>query len=157
MAKSKWDDVKEKLESVEIWASMGLNERQIAHNLGISKATMENYKKAHLDFLEHLKRGKETADSKVENALYKRATGYTVIEQQAMKRKEIYYDEKDRKCEKEHIEVVEVEKEVPADVTAMKFWLINRQKGRWTDNPHKVEIDKKTLKLREKEVEMKEW
>ena len=59
MAKSKWDEIKQKLADVEIWASLGLSERQIAKNLGISKSTFEKYKKEYSDFLDHLKRGKE--------------------------------------------------------------------------------------------------
>ena len=41
MAKSKWDEIKQKLADVEIWASLGLSERQIAKNLGISKSTFD--------------------------------------------------------------------------------------------------------------------
>lgn len=55
MAKSKWDEIKQKLADVEIWASLGLSERQIAKNLGISKSTFEKYKKEYSDFLDHLK------------------------------------------------------------------------------------------------------
>ena len=40
MAKSKWEEVSKRLKDVETWASMGLSEKQIAKNLGISKSTM---------------------------------------------------------------------------------------------------------------------
>ena len=157
MAKSKWNEVKRKLEDVELWASMGLSETQIAFNLGISRATLENYKRDHLDILESLKRGKNQADFKVENALYKKATGYTVKETYPVKTKETYYDDKGNKCQKENVVVVEGEKEVPADVQAIKFWLINRRSGKWRDNPTKVEIDKALLELKKKEAEKGEW
>lgn len=155
LAKSKWESVRKKLEQVEIWASMGLSEKQIAHNLGISKSTMENYKNAHLDFLDSLKRGKEVADSKVENSLYKKATGYRYREQQAIKVKESHYDDKGKKVEKEKVVIVEVEKEVQPETAAMKFWLVNRQKARWKDNPHKVKNDNEMLKLKKEEVRSK--
>ena len=58
MAKSKWPEVKEKLNLVEKWKRDGLTELQIAKNLGISKATLEEYKKIHPDFLAAIKRGK---------------------------------------------------------------------------------------------------
>ncbi len=35
MAKSKWEDIKDKLTLVEGWARDGLTNEQIAHNLGI--------------------------------------------------------------------------------------------------------------------------
>lgn len=157
MAKSKWEDVSKRLGEVEMWASMGLSESQIAFNLGISRATLENYKRDHLDILESLKRGKNQADFKVENSLYKKATGYETKETVAAKVKDIYYDDKGNKCQKERLDTVEVVKEIPPDVTAIKFWLINRNKGRWKENPTKVEIDKALLELKKKEAEKGDW
>jgi len=69
MAKSKWEDVKEKLILVEGWARDGLTDIQIAENLGISKDTFYEYKKKHSDFSDSLKKGKEIIDYQVENAL----------------------------------------------------------------------------------------
>lgn len=157
MAKSRWEEIKKKLGDVEVWASLGLSERQIAKNLGVSKSTFEKYKKEHSDFLDHLKRGKETADAKVENALYKRATGYKVTKVQAIKVKEDHYDAEGRKIQKENVVTVEIEEEIPADVSAIKFWLSNRQKGRWADNPHKVSNDKENLKLKKQQIEQGAW
>lgn len=157
MAKSKWSEVKEKLKDIEMWASMGLSDLQIAFNLGISKDTFYRYKKEHSDFSDCLKRGKNVADFKVENALYKKATGYTIKEQGAIKVKEIYYDDEGNKCSKEDVKVFDIEKEVPADVQAIKFWLINRKQGRWKDNPTKAEIDKAILELKKKESEKGDW
>lgn len=157
MAKSKWEEVKKKFEDIETWASMGLSESQIAFNLGISRATLENYKKAHLDILECLKRGKNQADFKVENALYKKSTGYEVKETIAVKVKETYFDDKGNKCQKEKLDTVEIKKEIPADVQAIKFWLINRKQGRWKDNPTKIEIDKAMLELKKKEANKEDW
>lgn len=136
---------------------MGLSETQIAYNLGISRASLENYKKANLDILNSLKRGKNQADFKVENALYKKATGYEVKETVAVKLKEIYYDDKGNKCQKEKLDTVEVIKEIPADTPAIKFWLINRKQGRWKDNPNKAEIDKAVLELKKQQVNKEEW
>lgn len=73
MAKSKWEDVKDKLILVEGWARDGLTDIQIADNLGISKDTFYKYKKEHTDFSDSLKKGKEVVDYQVENALLKNA------------------------------------------------------------------------------------
>lgn len=139
-----------------MWASMGLSETQIAYNLGISRASLENYKKANLDILNSLKRGKNQADFKVENALYKKATGYIVKETVAVKCKDIYYDDRGNKCQKENLGTVEITKEIPADVQAIKFWLINRNQKRWKDNPTRAEIDKALLELKKKEANSKD-
>lgn len=73
MAKSKWEQVKDKLILVEGWARDGLTDEQIAQNLGISKDTFYEYKKKYPDFSDTLKKGKEIVDYKVESALLKNA------------------------------------------------------------------------------------
>lgn len=73
MAKSKWNEIKDKLTLVEGWARDGLTNEQIAHNLGISTALLYKYQKEHIEFLETLKKGKEVIDYQVENALLKNA------------------------------------------------------------------------------------
>lgn len=73
MAKSKWEDVKDKLTLVEGWARDGLTDEQIAEKLNISKDTFYKYKKNHTDFSDSLKKGKEVVDYQVENALLRNA------------------------------------------------------------------------------------
>jgi hypothetical protein len=121
MCKSKWPDVKEKLTLVQGWARSGLNDEQIAANLGIALATYYDYKNKYVEFSEAIKKGKEVIDFEVENALYKRATGYKYIETT----KELTED---------GFEVTkEVVKEVAPDPTAMIFWLKNRKPKDWRD------------------------
>lgn len=73
MAKSKWEEVKEKLVLVEGWARDGLTDEQIANNLGISKTTFYKFKDEHSELSELLKKGKKVVDYQVENALLKNA------------------------------------------------------------------------------------
>ena len=73
MAKSKWDDVKDKLLLVEGWARDGLTDEQIAKNLGINVGTLYRYKNEHDEICKALKKGKEVVDMQVENALLKQA------------------------------------------------------------------------------------
>lgn len=151
MAKSKWPQVKDKLALVEKWARDGLDEKQIAKNLGISKSTMETYKKEHLDFLDSIKRGKEPFIAEVENALAKRALGFfyedskTYIKEEDGK--EVRYQEIQRKYQ-------------PPDVGACSIILKNKDKDGnggdgWANDPMKLEIDKALLELRSKVEEMK--
>lgn len=72
MAKSKWPQVKNKLPLVEKWARDGLTEKQMCKNLGISRQTLNEYKKAHSDLADAIKRGKEVCITEVENALFKK-------------------------------------------------------------------------------------
>ena len=69
MAKSKWQEVKNKLILVEGWARDGLTNEQIAEKLGINPDTLYKYQKQYPEFSEALKKGKEIVDYEVENAL----------------------------------------------------------------------------------------
>jgi len=60
------------LEQVEIIASLGLTDEEIAVILGISPRTL-NYWKKHPAFLQALKRGKLKADFQITKSLYEKA------------------------------------------------------------------------------------
>ena len=132
MAKSKWEDVKDKLTLVEGWARDGLTNEQIADNLGIGKTTFYRMIKEHSELLEHLKKGKEVIDYEVENALLKRALGYKYEEKTY---ESIYNKELDMYTEKL---TKRVTKQVVPDTTALIFWLKNRKPKQWRD---KVDIE----------------
>ena len=55
------------------WARAGLNNEQIAKNIGVNISTFYAWQKKHEEFSEVLKKSKEVADFEVENALYKSA------------------------------------------------------------------------------------
>lgn len=75
MAKGKYQEwlEPEGLLKIEGWARDGLTEEQIAHNMGISRETLNQWKKQFSDISDTLKRGKEVVDYMVENALFKNA------------------------------------------------------------------------------------
>jgi len=85
------------------FATEGLTEPQMAHNLGVSLATFSTYKNKFPDFLEALKEGKKPADFEIENALHKRAHGFVGPDGK-------YY---------------------PPDTTACIYWLGNRKRDKW--------------------------
>ncbi|MBQ0112216.1 MAG: hypothetical protein KBT03_03710 [Bacteroidales bacterium] len=72
---SKIDDwkQKDKLVLLEGWARNGLTDEQIAHNIGIARTTLYDWKKKSSDITNSLKKGKEIVDFEVENALLKNA------------------------------------------------------------------------------------
>lgn len=61
----------EGLLQLESWARDGLTDEQIAANIGISRSTLNEWKKKYSDISDTLKRGKEVVDIQVENALLK--------------------------------------------------------------------------------------
>ena len=136
----KWENegvLQDKLTLVQGWARDGLTEPQIANNLGISLASLSNYKIKYVEFLDALKKGKEVVDLEVENALLKKAMGYNVKIKKVFKVKDVIYENGKRVRETERLETAEEEMHVPADTTAEIFWLKNRQKEKWRD---KVEV-----------------
>lgn len=129
MAKGKYEQwlTEEGLLQLEAWARNGLTDEQIAHNMGVSTKTLFNWKNAHLPILHALKRGKEVVDIQVENALLKRALGYSYTEVT----KEAQFNPQTEQFEM--IVTKEVTKEVQPDTTAQIFWLKNRKPEEWRD------------------------
>lgn len=126
MAKSRYDEiVKPKLDIIEGWAMNGLTLDDIAHNLGITRQTLNQYKNKHEELKKALDTGREVADIRVENALYKRATGFTRLEQKIITA---------RTPDGETIpQIVNFEKYYPPDVSAITWWLKNRKPDVWRD------------------------
>lgn len=124
MASGKYQEwlTPEGLLKIEGWARDGLTDEQIAHNMGIAKKTIYEWKKKYGDICDSLKRGKEVVDREVENALLKRALGYSYNE---------VTQEADELGDLSVTKVVT--KQVSPDVTAQIFWLKNRKPGQWRD------------------------
>jgi transcriptional regulator with XRE-family HTH domain len=134
MAKGKFHDwlTNEGLLKIEAWARNGLTDEQIAHNIGITTSTLYEWKKRFSAFSEALKKGKEVVDIQVENALLKRALGYTFTE--IIEEKINDYDPTTGEVIGSHLEITKkVTKEVQPDVTAQIFWLKNRKPEVWRD------------------------
>lgn len=161
MAKSKYLDwvSEEGLALLSGWARDGLTDEQIAHNIGISRSTLNEWKKRHPDISDTLKRGKEVIDRQVENAMVKKALGYEFEEvtyvSVEMSREE--YDERvdaavdlfnqqnPKATSEERLDFIStiprtkevvskrVTKQVAPDVLAQIFWLKNRKPEQWRD------------------------
>ena len=112
----------DKLLIVQDWARSGLPKKDIAHNIGISPASLDRWEKKYPPFAEALKKG-EVADVIVENSLYKRACGYD-------------YDEETVTTDGDGNVISSkcVRKHVPPDTTAAIFWLKNRRPKRWRNS-----------------------
>ena len=111
----------EGLTKLEAWARNGLTDEQIAHNIGIATGTLYEWKNRFPEIDEALKKGKEVVDIQVENALLKRALGYSYEETKVI----VETDGRKR--------VERVKKHVPADVSAAIFWLRNRKGFVWSN------------------------
>lgn len=112
---------KEGLLKLEGWAKDGLTNEQIAHNIGVTRKTLQEWMVKYSDISDTLKRGKEIVDREVENALLKKALGYKEI----LRKTKVLNDG-------ELIPYLE-EVSYPGDTTAQIFWLKNRKPNEWRD------------------------
>ena len=123
MAKSKAEEwlQEDGLTLLEGWARSGLTDEQIAHNMNIHVSTLYDYKNKYPSISESLKKGKEVVDFEVENALLKKALGYTV----ALNKQRVTKDG----------DVIDTKEDVhiAPDTTAQIFWLKNRKPKEWRE------------------------
>ena len=104
-------------------ARCGLTNAEIARSpeFGISERTFRTWQIEHPEILQSLKEGRDLADDRVEDSLYKRALGYE-------------YEETETTAGADGSRrIKKTKKAVAPDVTACIFWLKNRQPERWRD------------------------
>lgn len=116
-------------------------DQELAEFFQVTPRTIQRWKIQHPEFLAAMRRGKDVADERIENALYHKAQDREVEEEQAIKLKTVEYHEGKRVKEEERVQVVTVRKFIPGDTTAMIFWLKNRRPQEWRD-VHKHEHGK---------------
>lgn len=107
------------------WARQGLSNAQLAKNMGVSEGCFYRWKAENNEIYEAIQKGKEVVDFEVENALLKRAMGYTAEETKT------YMKDDGTGKQTKHIE--KANKHIASDATSMIFWLKNRQPERWND------------------------
>lgn len=135
--KGKYDEwlTEDGLMRVHGWARDGLNDEQIAANMGIGTSAFYEWQNKFPELAEAIKKGKAPVDTQVENALLKRALGYeveeTITEVEEVPTGRI--DENGRPVMKTKKHVRKVQRHIPADTTAQIFWLKNRRPGKWRD------------------------
>jgi hypothetical protein len=101
---------------------LGASNANLAALFGCTVDTIEVWLRDRQDFREAVHRGRADYDSKIEQALARRAMGY------------------ERKAQKAYcntgtgeVFIAEYEEHYPAEVNAAIFWLKNRQPQRWRD------------------------
>ena len=115
------------------WLSRdGKTDKEIAEALGISESTLYKWKNEHPELSESIKNNKETVDNKVVDSLIKRAMGYD------FQKVEVEVSDIGGKVYKKRKESTV---HIPADPSALIFFLCNRQPEKWKRNPTFVNFD----------------
>lgn len=119
---------------------LGMIDEELAAFFEVDESTINNWKIAHPDFLESIKKGKIISDANVTLSLYKKATGYSHIDTKFATHEGMITDQK------------EYTKHYPPDTTAGVFWLKNRQPNKWRDKKE-VDIKLDTANLTDDELD----
>lgn len=99
---------------------LGATDAELADFFNVAESTINNWKEAHPEFLESIRKGKEIADAEIADSLYNRAKGYS------------HPEDKIFQYEGAPI-IVPTVKHYPPDTAAAIIWLKNRQPKKWRD------------------------
>lgn len=136
MARQRWEEWandENRLAVLQAWARAGLSDERIAKHIGISRSTLNEWKKKHQTIKEALTTGKEIANRQVENALFRLTQGGTVKVKKNFKLKKTQYENGKKISEEEYLEAVEEEEYIEPDFKAISFWLRNKAPEDWRD------------------------
>lgn len=145
-----------------------MTEQQIAEKLGVGSSTFQYYKTVYPELSEILKKGRKNLVADLRGALIKKAVGYEYTEKKIVT-EEVKWDDDmymallDAGFTPEQIKqgkLVRTEianKKMAPDVAAINLALKNYDKDNWANDPQRLELKKKELELREKQIENNAW
>lgn len=145
-----------------------MTEAQIAERLGVGASTFQDYKTRFPELSEVLKKGRRDLVVELRSSLIKRAHGYDYTESKVVT-EEVRWPEdtyvKLLECgfspeEIKRSRLVKTEvshKKMAPDVAALNLSLKNYDKYNWANDPQMLEIRKKELELKERQIENNEW
>jgi hypothetical protein len=150
--------VQPKLDLIAGWARSGLDNTQIARNLGVSITTLKTCLKSYQELEDALMEGREYAEVLVENALFKKAVGYTykeTVKERVKEYEPVFDDEGNLVTHRwsgryEVVTTKQTAKTQAPDTQAIIYWLEHRAPKRWKkflddsdDSPIEIIIRKK--------------
>ena len=159
--------VKPYLSKIEQMA-LTMTEEQIANTLDISLSSWKRYKAEYEPLRTVLKKGRKDLVLELRGALIKKAKGYEYTETKEIYQKVNWPDElyvmmleagftEEQLDQAETIRTEVTHKYASPDVAAANLLLKNYDKENWANDPQMLEIRKKELELREKQIEDGDW
>ena len=150
--------------SVEEWILEGLPEREVAAALGIGYSTFRKAKRENnliRDLVNGASQRYKTEQEKIQSekiaqvrgSLFQRCLGYDVDMPKHYKVKrvardadgEVLLDAGGKPIMEDVLEQVMEKQHVPADVTAIKFFLMNQDSKEWQSDPERLKLDRKRV------------
>lgn len=139
--------VKPHLEEIQKWV-LDLNEKQIAEKLGITQASLENYKKKYPELAEVLIKGRQDLVLDLKDSLRKKARGFYYTET-----KTTIKDENGKKTK--YIE--KHEKYAQPDTGAIHLLLKNLDEEWHNDDAFQMEMKRLQAELDRDRLEAQKW
>ena len=124
--------IEPRLEEIFELASQGANKTQMCRHLGLLVDDFTQFCKEYDALDAVVQEGRAVADGFVENAVFKRATGYTAPAEESV-----------TENPDGSVTIKKTTKHLAPDVAAATFWLKNRKPDEWSD---KQELELKTPK-----------
>lgn len=145
-----------------------MTETQIAESLGVASSSFQYYKTLYPELVECLKKGRQNLVGELRGALIKKAKGYKYTETKVVTEdvkwpEELYKALLDAGFTPKEIEMSRLirtevyKREAAPDVAALNLALKNYDKDNWSNDPQTLELKKRELELREKQIENNEW
>ena len=147
--------IKPRFDDIAKWKAMGLTERQIAANLGVSYSTFNKYKAEKKEFQALLIKAAQPLICELRGALVRKALGYTYKETKTYTK-----TDKDGKTIMEYSETTE--KEQAPDTGAIHLLLKNLDRNEdgssnWAHDWNAEKRKDKELELKEKQINSNIW
>ena len=127
---------------IESWASDGLTNEDIAHNMGITRQTLNNWCKKYSSIFNAIKKGRQPVVRELENSLIKKAKGFEYVETTT----EVWIEEDGEKKQK----VSTYTRYSPPDSSALMFLLKNYKPNKYRNYN---ELTKKQIETDMRKVE----
>ena len=122
-----------------------MTEKQVAQSLGVGYSAWKEYKNKYPALMAIIKKGRGNLVSELKSTLIKKAKGFQYEERKVIKENGIVTREE-----------ITTKSSLP-DVAALNLLLKNYDKENWANDPQTLEIRKKELELKEKQVEATTW
>ena len=139
-------NVKPRFSEITEWLQLGATEKEIAENLGVNCRVFCKYKTQYKELNELIKKGRKAPVQAIKAALYKRAIGFQFTESKLI-------EDSDGGWKKETVTKAALP-DPTAAMMLLKHW---DKETEWTSDPASLKLRKKELELKEKQVESEDW
>jgi ACT domain-containing protein len=140
--------IKPRFDDILKWLRSGATEEQICKNLGISQQTFYKYKQENTEFSEFLIKGRQNLVEQLRGALIKKALGFDYAESKVTTK---VVDGKEQTTTE-----ITTKAALP-DVAALNLCLKNYDPENWANDPQALKLKEKELELKQKIAEKDIW